>query len=145
MYHTCTILLCGLFWPLFHHSPRFPLIMVVSGFGPYHRQQPDDTPAECAGITPTPWAIMPTLGFVSYCWGHELLVTPPTQRICRFCFLGEKILHETMVNMHLYYELPLLIPLLTPPNPPPIPGHVRQCLIAGIHGLGHHHCQHATT
>ncbi len=58
-------------------TSRFPLIMVVSGFGPYHYQQPDDAPAECAGITPTPWAIMPTLGFVLYCWGHELLVTPP--------------------------------------------------------------------
>ncbi len=47
---------------LAHVSPltsRFPLIMVVSGFGPYHRQQPDDAPAECAGITPTPWVIMP--------------------------------------------------------------------------------------
>jgi hypothetical protein len=98
---------------------RFPLIMVVSGFGPYHCQQSDDAPAKCAGITPTPWAIMPTLGFVSYCRGHELLVTPPPpQRICRFCFLGEKILHETM-NMLLYYELQLLTPLLTPHTPPP--------------------------
>ncbi len=58
-------------------TSRFLLIMVVSGFGPYHRQQPDDAQAECTGIAPTPWAIMPTLGFVSYCRGHELLVTPP--------------------------------------------------------------------
>ncbi len=57
-------------------TSRFPLIMVVSGFGPYHCQQPDDAPAECVGIAPTPWPIMPTLGFVSYCRGHELLVTP---------------------------------------------------------------------
>jgi hypothetical protein len=35
-------------------------------------------------------------------------------------FLGEKILHVTM-NMHLYYELPLVTPLLTPHNPPPFP------------------------
>ena len=94
--------------------------MVVSGFGPYCYQQPDDAPAECAGITATTWAIMPTLGFVSYCQGRELLVTPPPQRICRFCFLGEKILHETM-KMHLYYELLLLTPLPTPHNPPPFP------------------------
>jgi hypothetical protein len=93
----------------------FPLIMVVSGFGPYHCQQPDDAPAECTGITPTPWVIMPTLGFVSYCQSP-----PPPQRICWFCFLGEKILHVT-INMHLYYELPLLTPLLTPHNPHPFP------------------------
>ncbi len=74
-------------------TSRFPLIMVVSGFGPYHCQQLDDVPAKCAGITPTPWAIMPTLGFVSYCRGHELLVT---HNVCRFCFLGETILHDTM-------------------------------------------------
>ncbi len=58
-------------------TSRIPLIMVVSGFGPYHHQQLDDAPAKCAGITPTPWAIMHTLGFVSYCRGQVLLVTPP--------------------------------------------------------------------
>jgi hypothetical protein len=77
-------------WPFFAPvSPlasRFPLIMVVSGFGPYHRQQPDDAPAEYAGITPTPWVIMLTLGFVSYCWGHELLVTPPHNVFVGFVF-----------------------------------------------------------
>ncbi len=36
-------------------TSRFSLIMVVSGFGPYHHQQPDDAPAKCASITPTPW------------------------------------------------------------------------------------------
>ena len=46
--------------------------------------------------------------------------------------------------MHLYYELPLLTPLLTPHTPSPIPGRVRRCLIAGIHGLGPRHRQHAT-
>ncbi len=48
-------------------TSRFPLIMVVSGFGPYHCQQPDDAQAECTGIIFTPWVIMPMLGFVSYC------------------------------------------------------------------------------
>jgi hypothetical protein len=67
---------------------RFPLTMAISGFGLYHRLRIDDAPAECAGITPTPWAMMPTLGFVSYHRGHELLVTPPPRRICHFCFLG---------------------------------------------------------
>ncbi len=81
MYHTSTIL----WWPVATHfsasvSPitsRFPLTMAISGFGPYHRLWPNDAPAECAGITPTPWAVMPTLGFVSYDRGHELLVPPP--------------------------------------------------------------------
>ena len=56
----------------------FPLTMGISGFGPYRCLWPNDAPAECADITHTPWAMMPTLGlFVSYPWGHELLVTPP--------------------------------------------------------------------
>jgi hypothetical protein len=69
------------FGPCFTTHITFLLIMVVSGLGPYHCQQPNDTPAECAGITPTPWGIMPTLGFVSYCRGHELLVTPPPHNV----------------------------------------------------------------
>ncbi len=81
MYHTSTIL----WWPVATHfsasvSPltsRFPLTMAISGIGTYHRLWPDDAPAECAGITPTPWAMMPMLGFVSYDRGHELLVPPP--------------------------------------------------------------------
>jgi hypothetical protein len=48
------------------YTERFPLTIVVNGFGPYHRLRPDDTPAECAGVTPTPWAMMHVLGFVSY-------------------------------------------------------------------------------
>ncbi len=52
--------------------------MAISGFGPYHCLRTDNAPAKCAGITPTPsWVMMPTLGFVSYHRGHELLVTPP--------------------------------------------------------------------
>ena len=94
MYHTSTIL----WWPVATHfsasvSPltsRFPLTMAISGFGPYHRLRTDDAPAECAGITPTPWAMMPTLGFVSYDRGHELLVPPPHRRICWLCFLGRR-------------------------------------------------------
>ena len=64
----------------------FPLTMMVSGFGPYRRLRPNYAPTECADIIPTPWAMMPALGFVSYRRGHELLVTPPTRRICRFFF-----------------------------------------------------------
>jgi hypothetical protein len=92
MYHTSTIL----WWPVATHfsasvSPltsRFLLTMAISGFGPYHCLWPNDAPAKCTGITPTPWAMIPMLGFVSYDRGHELLVPPPQQRICRFCFLG---------------------------------------------------------
>ena len=40
--------------------------MAASGFSPYHHLWPDDAPAECAGITPTPWSMMHTIGFVSY-------------------------------------------------------------------------------
>jgi hypothetical protein len=67
-----------------------------------------------------------TMGNNAYAWlcvilsGSQAVSHPSPQRICWFCFLGEKILHETM-NMHLYYELPLLTPLLTPHNPPPFP------------------------
>ncbi len=71
-------------------TSRSPMTMAISGFGPYHRLWPDDAPAECAGITPTPWAMMPTLGFVSYDRGQELLVPPPPWRICWFCFLGRR-------------------------------------------------------
>jgi hypothetical protein len=73
-------------------TTRFPLTMVVSGFGPYHRLQPDDAPAECAGVTPTPWAIMPMLSCVSYHRGHELLVTPPPPTMYLLVlFLGEML------------------------------------------------------
>ena len=60
--------------------------MAAGGFGPYHRLWPDDAPAECAGITPTPWAMMPTLGFVSYDQGHKLLVPPPNNAFVGFVF-----------------------------------------------------------
>jgi hypothetical protein len=60
--------------------------MAAGGFGPYHRLWPDDAPAECAGITPTPWAMMPTLGFVSYDQGHKLLVPPPNDAFVGFVF-----------------------------------------------------------
>ncbi len=42
----------------------FLLTMVVSGFGPYHCLRPNNATAKCAGVTPTPWVMMPTLGFV---------------------------------------------------------------------------------
>ncbi len=54
----------------------FPLTMMVSGFGPYRRLRPNGAPTECTDIIPTPWVMMPVLGFVSYRRGHELVVTP---------------------------------------------------------------------
>jgi hypothetical protein len=52
---------------------------------------PDDAPAECAGITPTPWAMMPTLGFVSYHQGPELLSPPsPNDAFVGWSFLVRK-------------------------------------------------------
>jgi hypothetical protein len=60
----------------------------------------DDAPAESADINPTPWVMMPTLGFVSYHQGPELLSPPPQQHICWLVFFGKKILLNTM-NMHL--------------------------------------------
>ncbi len=90
MYHTSTIL----WWPVGTHfsasvSPltsRFPLTMAISNFSPYHRLWPNDAPAECAGITPTPWVMMPTLSFVSYDRGHKLLVPPPNNAFVGFVF-----------------------------------------------------------
>jgi len=73
--------------------------MAAGGFSPYHRLWHDDAPAECAGITTTPWAMMPMLGIVSYHQGRELLFPPP-QHICRLVFFGKKILHNNM-NMHI--------------------------------------------
>jgi hypothetical protein len=69
----------------------FLLTMVVSGFGPYHHLQPDNNPAKCSGVTPTPWVIMPTLSFVSYQQGYELLVTPPPHDIFVGFFLGDML------------------------------------------------------
>ena len=84
----------------------FPLTMMVSGFGPYRHLRPNDAPTECADIIPTPWAMMPALGFVSYCWGHELLVTPPHDIFVQFFFLGENVSCQTMkmhFNMNYHY------------------------------------------
>jgi hypothetical protein len=79
----------------------FSLTMMVSGFGPYHRLRPNDAPTECADIIPTPWAMMPALGFVSYRRGHELLVTPPPTTYLSDFFQGENVLCRTM-KMHFY-------------------------------------------
>ena len=70
-------------------TSRVSLIMVIGGFRPFHRLWPGDALTKQAGIIPTPWAMMPTLGFKSYHWGDELLVAPPPMRICPFYFLGE--------------------------------------------------------
>ena len=44
-------------------GPSFGRTMVVSRFGPYHRSVHADTPAQHAGVNPTPWAMPLTLGF----------------------------------------------------------------------------------
>jgi len=66
--------------------------MAAGGFSPYHCLWPDDAPAKCAGITPTPWVMMTMLGFVSYHQGCELLSPPPTTPLS-VVFFGKKILH----------------------------------------------------
>jgi hypothetical protein len=65
--------------------------MAAGGFGPYHRLWTDDAPSKHKVVTPTLGGMMPALGFVSYHWGRELLVTPPPRRICGFVFFGKKI------------------------------------------------------
>jgi hypothetical protein len=72
-------------------TSRFPLTMAAGSFGPYHRLWTDDATSKRKAVTPTSGGVMPVLGFVSYHWGRELLVTPPPRRICRFVFFGKKI------------------------------------------------------
>jgi hypothetical protein len=79
-----------LFAPVSQLTSRFPLTMAAGGFSPYHRLWPDDAPAECTGITPTPWAMMPTLGMVSYHQGHELLSPPHNDTFVGWSFLVRK-------------------------------------------------------
>jgi hypothetical protein len=50
--------------------------MAAGGLGPYHRLWTDDAPSKRKVVTPTSGGMMPALGFVSYHWGRELLVTP---------------------------------------------------------------------
>jgi hypothetical protein len=68
--------------------------MAAGGFSPYHRLWPDDAPAECAGITLTPWAMMHTIGFVSYHQGRELLSPPPNDTFVGLSFLVRKFIHN---------------------------------------------------
>ena len=68
--------------------------MVAGGFGPYHRLWTDDAPSKHKVVTPTSGGMMPALGFVSYHWGRELVVTPPPRRICRFIFLVRKFIYS---------------------------------------------------
>jgi hypothetical protein len=70
-------------------TTRFPLTMVVSSFGPYCCLRLNNAPAECAGVIPTSWTMMPMLGTISYHQGHELLVTPPPHDVFVRFFLGE--------------------------------------------------------
>jgi len=55
--------------------------MAAGGFGPYHRLWTDDAPSKRIVVTPTPWAMMPALGFVPYHRWRELLLIPPQRRI----------------------------------------------------------------
>ena len=45
--------------------------MVMSGFGPYHGLRLDDAPTKHIGLIPTPWTMMPALGFVDILQAHE--------------------------------------------------------------------------
>ena len=76
-----TILLPPSFLPVSPLTSRFPLTMATGGFGPYHRLWTDDAPSKRKIVTPTSGGMMPVLGFVSYHWGRELLVTPPTTHL----------------------------------------------------------------
>ena len=89
--------------------------MAAGGFGPYHRLWSDDATSKRIGVTPTPWAMMPALGFVPCHWWRELWRTPPQQRICRLDFFGKKNRPKTM-NMH----LTATNPSSPPKNPPPL-------------------------
>jgi hypothetical protein len=55
--------------------------------------------------------MMPTLGFVSYHQGRELLFPPPQRRICRLFFFSKNTTH--------YHEYAFITP--HPPHPPPSP------------------------
>ena len=106
--------------------------MAAGGFGPYHRLWSDDATSKRIGVTPTPWAMMPALGFVPCHWWRELWRTPPQQRICRLDFFGKKNRPKTM-NMH----LTATNPSSHPKNPPPITERaVSRCLVAGIRAPG---------
>ena len=74
--------------------------MAIGGFGPYHRLWPGDAPSKRIVVPPTPWAMMPALGFCCDIGVRELLLIPPQRRICPFCFVDEKNVHKT-INMHL--------------------------------------------
>ena len=61
--------------------------MAAGGLGPYHRLWTDDAPSKRKVVTPTSGGMMPALGFVSYHWGRELLVTPPHDAFVGLSFL----------------------------------------------------------
>ena len=61
--------------------------MAAGGFGPYLSLWAGNTPSKRIVVNPTPWAMMPALGFVPYHRLRELWRTPPQRRICRFYFL----------------------------------------------------------
>jgi hypothetical protein len=81
--------------------------MMVSGFGPYRRLQPNDAPTECADIIPTPWAMMPALGFCIMSSGAQAVSHhPPSHDILVHFFSGENVLCQTMkmhFNMNYHY------------------------------------------
>ena len=68
--------------------------MAAGGFGPYHRLWTDDAPSKRKVVTPTSGGMMPALGFVSYHWGRELLVTPPHDAFVGLSFLVRKFIYN---------------------------------------------------
>jgi hypothetical protein len=74
MYHTSTIL----FGKITKCDSR--CTMVVSGFGPYHRLVHADAHTERAGVIPTPWAMLLTLGLGAIILVGEWHVPPPPPR-----------------------------------------------------------------
>jgi len=69
--------------------------MAAGGFGPYHRLWTDDAPSKCKVVTPTSGGMMPALGFVSYHWGRELLLTPhPHDAFVGSSFLVRKFIYS---------------------------------------------------
>jgi hypothetical protein len=58
--------------------------MVRSSFGPSHGLRCEDNPTKHIGVIPTPWKMMPVLGFVEILQVHEYLVLLLTVVFCDF-------------------------------------------------------------
>jgi hypothetical protein len=81
MYHTSTILFGSTKSTLFAALNAIPGTMVVSDFGPYHpRLVHSDTHTERAGVIPTPWVMLLTLGFGAILPEGKYHMPPPPPR-----------------------------------------------------------------